>query len=126
MKDFLSYCKDNYKNLHCFDEVEFENDLKTLKYIKVCFRKYITNFDINIQIVLNHFQYLYNCFGDSLIEIMFYDFQDYYYGLLKTFFKYFGFTKDLIIIDNKIIDLKDYQTDNNLYQILLKSKRTLV
>lgn len=120
-ENYVQFCKDNYINIHCLDEEEFENDLKTLRYIKGLFRRYIGRNEVNIDILINHFIYIHNCFGDSIIEICFFDFEDYYFSLLKTMFIYLGLLPENIII-NKIIYFEDITVDNEFLKKLKQSK----
>lgn len=121
----IEYCKEKYNNPHCLDEAEFLNDLRTLKYIKTYFRKYVTGSEINIDILLNHFIFLYNCFGNNIVEITFMDFEDYYYILLNTIYKYLGVMPDFININKISINSKDLEIDENLLKKLKTSKRNV-
>lgn len=121
--NFKEYCKKHYKNPHCLGEKEFLQDLKTLKYIKTSFRKYITKNDLSPTIMLNHFIYFQNCFGSEAIPtIMFFDFCDYYYPLLKTVFYYMGILPEEIHVHKLYIKTSNIQTDINLYKSLINSK----
>jgi len=118
---YIDYCKSNYINPHCLSEEEFENDLKTLRYIKSIFRRYIGDNDIKIDILINHFIFIYNCFGDSIVDICFYDFEDYYFSLLKTMFVYLEIMPNSVSTD-RIIYSESIITDIKFYKKLKQSK----
>lgn len=121
--NFIEYCKLKYVNLHCLNEEEFLNDLKTLRYIKSFFRRFLGNNEVKIEILLNHFIYLYNCFGDSMVEIMFFDFEDYYHPMLKATFFYLGMMPSVIHFgDSRSIYSDDVAFDVNLYKKLKTSR----
>ena len=124
--NYLDFCKKYYRNPHLLDIEEFENDLKTLRYIKSLFRKYISgNSDIKIEMMINHFIYVHNCFGDNMIDICFYNFEDYYYSILKTMLLYLHIlspeTKTLII-NNKPIHLAEIPFNLDFYNKISQTK----
>jgi hypothetical protein len=120
-ENYIEYCKANYNNIHCLNEEEFENDLKTLRYIKSFFRRYLGKNEVKIEILINHFIYLYNCFGESIVDICFFDFEDYYYPLLKTMFVYLEIMPNNISTD-KFIYSEDITVDLEFYKKLRQSK----
>lgn len=122
-ENFIEYCISKYYNPHVLSIEEFENDLKTTRYIKAQFRKYIANDDLKVDILLNHFIYIYNCFGDSIYEICFYDFEDYYFTLLKTVFIFLDIHQNKNIkIENKNISFDDILVDYGFLEKLKQSK----
>ena len=120
-ENYIEYCKSNYNNIHCLDEEEFTNDLKTLRYIKSFFRRYLGQNEVKIEILINHFIYIYNCFGDSIVEICFFDFEDYYHPLLKTMFVYLEIMHSDISTDKDIYP-EDITLDLEFYKKLKQSK----
>lgn len=121
--NFIEFCKKNYNNIHCLNEEEFENDLKTLRYVKSYFRRYIGGNDIKVEILINHFIYIHNCFGESMLKIMFFDFEDYYYPLLKTIFLYLRILPDRIVLNSEnIIYTEDINIDLEFHKKLKSGK----
>lgn len=121
--NFIDYCKEHYINVHCLNEEEFENDLKTLRYVKSYFRRYIGGNEIKIEILINHFIYIYNCFGKSMLEIMFFDFEDYYFSLLKTMFFYLNLLPEKIFLNPELIlHSEDIILDQEFLKKLKQSK----
>lgn len=122
-ENYIDYCKSKYTNIHCLNEEEFLDDLKTLRYVKSFFRRYMGNNEVKIEILLNHFIYIHNCFGDSMVEIMFFDFEDYYYPLLKTTFTYLNMMPNIVYLgDTRNIYSDDISTDVIFYKKLKQSK----
>lgn len=124
--NYLSFCTEHYKNPHLLDIEEFENDLKTLRYIKSLFRKYISgNSDIKVEMLINHFIYVHNCFGDKMVDICFYNFEDYYYSILKTMLLYLKFLSPetkIISVNNKYIHLAEIPFNIDFYNKISVTK----
>lgn len=94
--------------------------MRTLKHIKTSFRRYIIKNDIKPQPLLNHFIYFVNCFGDvHAVNIMFCDFEDYYYSMLKTVFHYMQILPDTITVNGLYIKTSLIETDKNLLKSLV-------
>lgn len=123
-KNFLEYCKSKYRNNHCLSEEEFVQDIKTLKYIKSYFRRYVTGQEIKPVLLLNNFVYLYNCFDSEIVKILFFDFEDYYYSLLKTILYHMNLLPEKVELPNKIIYIKELEFDYNLLKILKTSNHS--
>jgi hypothetical protein len=120
--NYIGFCLENYRNEHCLCIKDFENDLKTLKYIKASFRKYLASKDVKTSVLLNHFVYFRNCFGDASPYIMFYDFCDYYYPFLKTVFYHMKALPEIIYTSDNPIQTKNIDVDAELYRKLLQTK----
>jgi len=121
--NYIEYCKSKYTNIHCLNEDEFLDDLKTLRYIKSFFRRYLGNNDVKIEILLNHFIYIHNCFGESMVEILFFDFEDYYHPMLKTTLVYLDMMPEKITFgESRSIYSDDIAFDMNFYKKLNQSK----
>ena len=123
-ENFLDFCREKYINPHCLSEEEFTQDLKTLKYIKSYFRRYITGQEIKATLLLNNFIYLHNCFGDSLVEILFSDFEDYYYDLLKTVLYHMNLLPKIVEFNSRKIYINELNYDYNLLKILKTSNHS--
>ena len=55
----------NYDNPLSVTYEDFEEDLKRFKYIKRLLRRYETQGDFKVHLILNHIIILYNAFGDA-------------------------------------------------------------
>ena len=61
--NFLLYAAKHYDNPHCYDTVEFYEDLNRFKYIKRLLNKYQESGDIKERLIINHLTVIYNVFG---------------------------------------------------------------
>ena len=61
--NFLLYAAKHYDNPHCYDTVEFYEDLNRFKYIKRLLNKYEESGDIKDRLIINHLTVIYNVFG---------------------------------------------------------------
>jgi len=60
--NFMLYAAKYYDNPSCMDQLEFEEDLNRIKYIKRLFRKYEEGKELRGRLILNHLIILYNVF----------------------------------------------------------------
>ena len=86
--NFLMYAIKNYYNPGSMGMSELEDDLKRFKYIKRLLKRYRTYGEINERLVLNHLVVLYNVFGDSTTDMLFYKIDNEYWSDLKTYLVY--------------------------------------
>lgn len=86
--NFLMYAIKNYYNPGSMGMSELEDDLKRFKYIKRLLNRYKTYGEINERLVLNHLVVLYNVFGDSTTDMLFYKIDNEYWSDLKTYLVY--------------------------------------
>ena len=61
--NFLLYAAKHYDNPHCYDTVEFYEDLNRFKYIKRLLNKYQESGDLKERLIINHLIVIYNVFG---------------------------------------------------------------
>jgi len=61
--NFLLYAAKHYTNPHCYDTVEFYEDLNRFKYIKRLLNKYDETGDLKERLIINHLTVVYNVFG---------------------------------------------------------------
>lgn len=78
----------NYENPHCHTREDFDEDMKRFKYLKRLFKRYINGEQIRYHLVLNHLIILYNVFNDAATPLLFYNMEQQYWGILKTFLLY--------------------------------------
>lgn len=60
--NFLLFAAKSYDNENCMDQLEFEEDLNRIKYIKRLFSKYRDGKELRERLILNHIIILYNVF----------------------------------------------------------------
>lgn len=82
--NFLLYAMHHYQVPTCPTLDEFENDLKTIKYIK----KNLAKPEINTRLLLNHIIVMFNCFGDGALHMLFHKVEEEHWGTLATFLIY--------------------------------------
>ena len=82
--NFLLFAAKNYINPHCHGIDEFFADVKRFKYIKRLFGKYQRNQVLQERLILNHIVILYNVFGNSTTQMLFFKLEE-YHSYLKPF-----------------------------------------
>lgn len=101
--NFLLYAMHHYQVPSCVTLQEFENDLKTVTYIK----KQLGRSDKNNQLLLNHIIILFNCFGDAALNILFHKVDKEYWGSLATFLLFINRMPDIVPdLNIRLVDLK--------------------
>lgn len=86
--NFLLYAAKCYDNPGCFSTQEFKSDLDRIKFVKRLFRRYKRKNNIEairIRLVLNHIIILYNVFGNSATNILFFKLEKDLWYILKPF-----------------------------------------
>lgn len=110
--NFVNYAMKNYDNIQCHSIEEFDEDLKRFLYLKRLFTKY-KNGVLNERLILNHLVILYNCFGDSATNMLYFKIDKEHYSTLTTFLTYLerlpetvnGIKTSNIKLDNTLIKL---------------------
>lgn len=103
----------NYDNPQCHSLQEFEEDLKKFLYLKKLISRYKNNGELRERLILNHIIVLYNIFGDSATQMLFYKIDKNCWAALVTFLVYldrmpetipeFGIVLSEIALDETII-----------------------
>lgn len=86
--NFLIYAIKNYNNPECEGMEDLEQDLKRFKYLKRLFGRYEKNGVLSERLILNHLVVLYNVFGNSATRLLFYQIEEKYWAVLKSFLVY--------------------------------------
>jgi hypothetical protein len=68
--NFQIFAMKAYMNPHCTDMLEFNDDLKRIRYIKRLFRKYKESGELKERLILNHLMVLYNIFESRAMTRM--------------------------------------------------------
>lgn len=87
-ENFLLFAMKAYDNQQCHSLKEFEEDLKRFQYLKKLFLRYKKDNDLNERLILNHIIILYNLFGISTTEMLFFKVEKEYWSALVTFLIY--------------------------------------
>ena len=99
---FLVFAANHYENVHCYDVVEFEEDLKRFQYLRKLFSRYRQIGDLKERLILNHMIIIYNCFGKSATNMLFMKLEG-FHDCLKPFVEYLNFLPEYVVYDNKMI-----------------------
>lgn len=83
--NFILFAAKYYDNPHCYDTVEFYDDLNRFKYLKRLFNRYVEDGELKERLILNHIIVLYNVFGVEATTKMLFLKLEGYYQLLKPF-----------------------------------------
>lgn len=86
--NFLVYAMHHYDNQQCHSIEEFEEDLRRFLYLKKLFSRYKNNNELRERLILNHIIVLYNIFGDSATDMLFFKLEKEYKSELATFLVY--------------------------------------
>jgi hypothetical protein len=89
--NFQIFAMKCYTNPHCTDLLEFQDDLKRIRYIKRLFKKYEDTGEIRERLVLNHLIVIYNMFEARAATRMLFLKLDGYYTYLKPFLIFLGY-----------------------------------
>lgn len=70
--NYLLYCAKHYDNPQCYDEEEFFEDMRRVKYIKKLITRYMIGGELKERLILNHLIILSNVFPPPhLVKILF-------------------------------------------------------
>lgn len=83
--NFLQYAMHHYDNSQCYSLEEFNDDLKRFLYLKKLFSRYKHECDLKENLILNHLIVIYNIFGDSATNMLFFKIEEEYWDTLVTF-----------------------------------------
>ena len=89
-QNYVLFAIKNYENPQAVTEDDFYNDLKRFKWIKRLLKKYKSNSDMNIHLLINHFLILYNIFGDATTPLLFFKIDSEYWSIIKAIVMYLG------------------------------------
>lgn len=121
--NFLLYAAKHYENPHCYDTVEFYEDLKRFKYIKRLMNKYEESGEIKDRLIINHLIVIYNVFGvEAGTRLLFLKLKEYAH-ILKPFLILMGTLPDLVEkigIEGTDIYTADITMDPAIVDILRK------
>ena len=119
--NFLLYAAKHYDNPHCYDTLEFYDDLNRFKYIKRLFNRYEETGELKERLVVNHLTVLYNIFGaEPATRMLFLKLKDQYH-FLKPFLVLMGYMPDVVSsigIEGSSIISSDIHMDENIVEML--------
>lgn len=100
----------HYDNPHCSDVSEFQEDLRRIQMIKKLITKYKSSGELRERMIMNHMTILYNVFGKSATQILFFK-MDQYHSVLKPFAEILNYLPDTLLINSKILRTTDIPAD---------------
>ena len=83
--NYLIFAIKHYDNPQAVTYEDFLNDMKKFKYIKRLLRRYETQGDFKVHLILNHIIILYNAFGDAATPLLFFKIDASHWSILKAF-----------------------------------------
>ena len=111
--NFLLQAMHHYDNPQCHSLQEFEEDIKKFLYLKKLLSRYKNNGELRERLILNHIIVLYNIFGDTATNMLFYKIDESCWDVLVTFLVYldrmpeskpeYGITLSDIVLDENVI-----------------------
>jgi len=116
--NFLVYAMHNYDNPQCHSLEEFEEDLKKFLYLKKLLSRYKKDGELRERLILNHIIVLYNVFGTSATNMMFYKIDKSCWDILITFLVYLERMPEEL--PNYSIKLSDVRLDEQIISMLRK------
>jgi len=119
--NFLLYAAKYYDNPHCYDTLEFYDDLNRFKYIKRLFNRYEETGELKERLIINHLTVLYNIFGtEAATRLLFLKLRGHYH-FLKPFLVLMGYMPEVVRnvgIEGKNIINSDVPMDETIVEIL--------
>jgi hypothetical protein len=116
--NFLVFAMHHYDNPQCHSLQEFEEDLKKFLYLKKLLSRYKNNGELRERLILNHIIVLYNIFGESATQMLFYKIDESCWDSLITFLVYLDRMPETIPEFNII--LSDIVLDEDIISTLRK------
>ena len=86
--NYILFAIKHYENPHCVTRDDFDEDMKRFKYLKRLLKRYLRRGPLRIHLIINHLIILYNVFGEAATPLLFFKFEQEYWGILKTFLVY--------------------------------------
>lgn len=119
--NFMMYAIKAYDGKN-YSMIEFEEDIKIIRYIKRLFKRYNTTKDLKERLILNHIITLSNVFGVvPTVRMLFYKINRCDYSVLKTFLLYLNYMPDVVLgINGKNILSSDIPVDMEVASRLRK------
>ena len=110
--NFLQYAMHHYDNSQCYSLEEFNDDLKRFLYLKKLFSRYKHEDDLKENLILNHLIVIYNIFGDSATNMLFFKVEEEYWDILVTFLVFLNRMPEELVQYN--VKLSEIQLDGHI------------
>jgi hypothetical protein len=111
--NYLLYAAKYYDNPHCTGLDDFLDDLKSIKYLKRLFNRFLNNNNLKEHLIINHLILLYNVFGvECATRILFLKMDESHYPILKPFLISMNYLPEVVYgINGKDINTVDIPLD---------------
>ena len=120
-KNFFLYAAHHYTNPQCTGIEDFYDDLKSIKYIKRLFNRYINSGDLKPRLIFNHIILLSNIFTPAVAtRILFYKLDKSYWAIVKPFLLHLNYLPEVIegVHKDGIIHTVDIALDQDVVKQL--------
>lgn len=120
--NYLLYAMRGYENPNYVDILEFDEDLKKIKYIKKLFSLYIKDNVLKERLIINHLITFFNVFeSECAIRLLFFKIDESHYSILKSFLIFLNRMPDEILgVNGKNIYRQDIFIEEDIIQKLRK------
>jgi hypothetical protein len=117
--NFQLFAMKYYTNPHCADLLEFQDDLKRIRYVKRLFKKYRDTGELKERLILNHLIVLYNIFEARPATRMLFLKLDGYYDYLKPFLIFLGYyPTELGLVNGRRVLDEEIPLDATIVKVL--------
>ena len=120
-KNFFLYAAQHYHNPHCTGIEDFYDDLKSIKYLKRLFNRYLNKGELKVNLICNHIIMLSNVFTvEASTRILFFKLEQDYWPVLKPFLILLNQLPETIksVKKSGVISTVDIPLDNGVIQKL--------
>lgn len=122
-KNWLIYAAKHYDNPSCYDQSEFMEDVRRLKYIKKALTRYETTGELKERLILNHIIVLTNVFGhEATVRLLFLKMEG-YMKYLKPFLILLSIMPDIVYgigKEDRVIYTDEIEMDMNIVEVVRK------
>ena len=120
-KTFFLYAAHNYSNPQCTGIEDFYDDLKSIKYLKRLFNRYLNKGELKINLISNHLILLANVFSvEASVRMLFFKLEEEYWSILKPLLIHFDYLPEIVrgIGKNGDINTVDINLDTEIIKRL--------
>ena len=83
--NYLIFAIKFYNNPQAVTKEDFEDDLKSIKYIKRLLKRYKNTGELKTHLILNHLTVLFNVFDDAAVPLLFFNLEKDLWPYIKSF-----------------------------------------
>ena len=120
-KTFFLYAAHNYSNPQCTGIEDFYDDLKSIKYLKRLFNRYLNKSELKLNLISNHIILLSNVFSVEVsVRMLFFKLEEKYWPILKPLLIQFDYLPEVVRGIGKYGDINtvDIELDTGVIQKL--------